>query len=146
MFEKILPYLGGLGLIVGTVLTWMTAGRKAGVDESAIVFAQWEKLMNSHKDDMRILKGEFQDYKQSAEKQFEARNQEINGLRDRLNTVENNFADFRRESDERIRLLDDENRGLRRQITQVGDAAHAEVLRIEKRSAKNTAEIEGLKQ
>ena len=98
--------------------------------------------MDSHKDDMKILKAEFHAYKLGAEKQFEARNKEIDGLRERLNTVEDNFATFRRESDERIRLLDDENRGLRRQITQVGKAAHAEVLRVAKQSDATAAQIE----
>lgn len=125
MIDNLLPWLGPLGLILGAVLAWMTAGRKAGVDESGIVFTQWKELMDRHKDDMKILKDEFNLYKTAA-------NTEIQGLRDRLNTVENDFATFRRKSDDRTRLLEDENQGLRKQITQVGKAAHAEVQRAVK--------------
>lgn len=131
MFEKFIPYIGGLAIVIGAVLTWMSAGRRAGVDESGIVFTQWKLLMDSHKDDMKILKDEFNLYKTAA-------NSEIQGLRDRLNTVENDFATFRRESDDRTRLLEDENQGLRKQITQVGKTAHAEVQRVVKKFDEGT--------
>ncbi len=130
MLEKYLPYLGGLGIIIGSILAWMSAGRKSGVDESGLVFAQWKTLMESHKEDMRILKEEFTEYKRATQKQTEARNEEMEGLRRRLSDVENNFAKFRKESDERNRLLDEENRGLRREITQVSRSSHAEIAKV----------------
>lgn len=134
MLEKFIPYIGALAITIGAILTWMSAGRKSSVDESGIVFNQWKSLMESHKEDMKTLKAEFNEYKSGA-------NTEIQGLRERLNTVEDDFATFRRESDERIRLLDEENRGLRKEIAKVGKTAHAEVRKV----AEGIAASEGEK-
>ena len=144
MIEAVLPYAGGLGIIISAVLVWLSTSKKTGVDESGIVFAQWKTLMESHKEDMRILKAEFNDYKSAAEKQSEARNREIDTLRARLSSVEDKFADFRRESDDRIRALDEENQGLRKEIAKVGKAAHAEILLVAAQSEATVSYIEDI--
>lgn len=135
MIKDALPYAGGVAMIVAAVFAWLSAGRKTSVDESSIVFTQWKVLMDSHKEDMIVLKAEFIAYKVNAQTQSDARNKEIEGLRERLGEVEAKFADFRRESDERIRLLNDENQGLRREIAQIGKSAHDEIVKVAERAA-----------